>query len=143
MIRSDVVEALELLQRTEFGGSLRSLDKESEVEHAEEESEDEAEVEEMGQEVSAPALHETEVQETEDDEEYYFTLDDISVCPFPRPGYNAYETEPVDLRTIHNVGSSSVRGGGNGPLSVLKRYLSAIDIGTIHPSFLNIRLFFF
>lgn len=51
LTRRDFVEALELLQRMEVGGSLRSLDKKSKVEEAEEESEEEAEVEEEEPEV--------------------------------------------------------------------------------------------
>lgn len=127
-------------------GEVQQQDDVIEVQEDEEEEKEEEAVNEV--EVEPPVLHDTvdtdqeEDQVPENDEEYYFTLDDISVGPFPQPpAYNAYETGSVetvdqewrqqqeqDLRTRKNVGSSSsVRGGGNDSLSVLKRYLDELD----------------
>ncbi|KAF9309398.1 hypothetical protein BGZ91_007439, partial [Linnemannia elongata] len=99
--------------------------------------------EEQQQDVIENKCQEVEQEAEDDDEEYYFTLDDISICPFPLPAYKAYETGPVETReqerrqqqeqeqelrtTIDLESSSLVRGGGNDPLSALKRYRDEWD----------------
>ncbi|KAF9293125.1 hypothetical protein BGZ88_005753 [Linnemannia elongata] len=86
--RGDLSEILKRLINSGGGGSGGVKDVEVGVRTGEEQQQD----------VIENICQEAEQEAEDDDEECYFTLDDISICPFPLPAYKAYETGPVETR---------------------------------------------